>query len=263
MLGAGTVTALTVGTRFAGTAAAALGASFFAVLAFGPSISFLTQGTPVHANWAIMAWTGPLAGFAMGALALFATAIAVRSPHGQNEWGFVARRCMAAGLAGLGFCAFWAGASLGLALALYGRPTIHSASDGLVLPMVAILIGLSGVVAVNAIRMRSGGVWTALGHILWGFFGVVALTIGIPMAMDMVAIDDSKTLVQRYNLLVVFYPVLWLGYAAITSGIVICGLRWLRFSLSAHQRNEVNPPSTGSTWPVTYDDSAEIKNKAA
>jgi hypothetical protein len=118
-------------------------------------------------------------------------------------------------------------------------------------------------VTINLLRMRTGQSWTALGHIVWGFLGVVALAVGLPMLAEAASIDDARTLKQRFNLFVVFYPLLWLAFVSMAAAVTICGVRWLRFGLSEPHRNEVSPPSTGSTWPVTYEDSPEIMNKAA
>jgi hypothetical protein len=258
-----TVTVWTVGGRIAIAGLAAAATAYFGLYAIGQPLWMLTSGAPVLPHWAIIAWAGPLAGLPMGALAYFAAAAAMGLPAEQNAWEVLARRCLTMGLAGLGLGALWAGAALALALALYGRPSVYVNGEGVVVPMIAILLGLSFVVAINLFRMQTGGVWVALGQIIWGGLGVVALAIGVPMAIDAAAIDDARTLSHRYNLLIVFYPVLWLAFAATAAAIVICGLRWLKFGLSAPQRNEVSPPSTGSTWPVTYEDSPEIRNKAA
>jgi hypothetical protein len=258
-----TVSGMAAGWRFAIAALAAAGAAFFAMFAIAQPLWFLSSGAPVEPHFAALAWAACLAGLPMGALAFFAAAVAMRSSPGPAEWEVLARRCLAMGLCGLGISAMFAAMSLGLALVLNGRPSVYMSGDGAIVPTIAILAGLAIVVAVNLVRLQDGSVWTACGHIIWGFFGVVALTIGVPMAGEAAAIEDLRTLSHRYNLLIVFYPVLWLGFAAIAGGIVICGLRWVLFSLSAHQRSDVSPPSTGKTWPVTYDDSADIKNKAA
>jgi hypothetical protein len=258
-----TVTGLAAGTRFFAAALAVAGAAVFGLFAIGQPLGFLTSGAPVTPAMALHAWAGPLAGLPMAALLYFAAAVALRMPSGQAEWEAFAARCLHAGIWGLGLGAFWAAIALGGALFLYGQSTIYLMGAWILEPMTGVFAGLALVVSVNLARMKAAGVWAGLGHVLWGFSGVLALAVGLPMLGDAVAIQDSRTLMQRYNLLIVFYPLLWLGFAGLSAAIVICGIRWVRFGLSAPQRNEVSPPSTGSTWPVTYEDSPEIRNKAA
>lgn len=254
---------MAAGARFVAAGFAAVGAAAFALFAVGQPLEFLASGAPVTATTALHAWAGPLAGLPMAGLVYFAAAMTLRMPSGQTEWESLAGQCVHAGVWGLGAGALWSAVSLGGALALYGYSTIHHAGAWAIEPAVSVFAGLALVVGVNLARRPGAGIWAALGHILWGFLGVVALALGLPMLADAMSIQDSRTLKQQYTLLIVFYPLLWLAFAGLSAAIVICGLRWLRFGLSAPQRNEVSPPSTGSTWPVTYDASPEIKNKAA
>lgn len=257
-----------VGTRIALAVAAAAGAAGFAVVAMGQPLGLLVSGAPVSPSWIGLAWGSALAGLPMAALAYLAAVLLLRSIPDQRDWDGAVRGCLTAGLVGVGACSFVSGATLSAALVLFGASTVSQSGMGIVGPSIAILLGFAAVVAVGLWRMGEGGVWTAMGHVLWGLFGVTALTIGIPMVIEIGLIDDSRALFRRYNLFVVFYPVLWAAYATAAVTIAYAGWRFLQFSLSAQtaspsQRNAVNPPSTASTWPVTYDASFEIRNRAA
>lgn len=255
--------AIAAGTRLLAAMGGLAGATVFGVLAVGQPLQFLISGAPVSPNWAIHAWVGPLAGLPMAALAFFTLAMLWRPPAGPAQWEAMAGRCLRMGLWGLGIGAAWAAAALVGALWLYGRSTIDVSSAGIVAPMIAVLAGLSLVVTVNLVRMGANGVWPALGHIVWGLLGIVALAIGIPMLIDAAAIDDSRTLVKRFSLLIVFYPALWLTFAAIAAGITVCGVRWLRFGLSAHQGEKVSPPQKIQVRPVACEAVPVVVKKAA
>jgi hypothetical protein len=247
---------------------AALGAAVFAVLAIGQPLRFVLSNAPVDPSWAGMAFGAALAGIPMAALLAFLASMALGGVTGRPEREQLARRCAIAGLIGFGVCSFGAGLALVTSWALNGMSTVHLAGAWVVIPSVAVLLGSSLVVTLCIFQMEAAGVWTAFGRMLWGLLGVMALTAGVPMLIDSGLVDDSRALFHRFNMFVVIYPVLWAAYAATALALVYCGLRCLRFALSAGQpdtvhRNADNPPSTGNTWPVTYDASSEIKNKAA
>jgi hypothetical protein len=230
------VTALAAGQRLAAAGMAILGAGLFAAFVSGAVIRFVANGVPVEPSWAGIAWGACLAGLPMAALAYFTVAILVRPLTNQNAWDRMARECLAAGLIGLGACACLTGAGLGVALTLNGASPLHSAGSEYVGPAIAALCGLGVIVLINTLRMDCP--WLALGHIVWGLVGVVALTVGAPMLVNAVMIDDVRILSLRYNLFVLFYPVLWAAYAGLALALTAGGLRAIRFALATQDPAE-------------------------
>jgi hypothetical protein len=258
-----TVAVMTAGSRMLWALGALGGAILFAFFAIGQPLSFLSSGQPVSQSLAFAAWVGPLAGLPMAALAYFALALIALRPSGQARWDALSARSLVFGLWGMGMGALWSGAALLGALMLYGPAPAHVGGAGMALAAIAILLGHSAVTMVNLYRMARNGVWTALGHILWGLIGIVAMTAGLPMVLDAVMIDDGRALVQRYNLLVIFYPLLWLAYLACTAALVVFGAKSLRFSLSAHEENSVAPSNEGAAPQVAPVATLEIAKLAA
>jgi hypothetical protein len=258
------VTALAVGTRNLAAVLAVLGSAAFAVLALTQAMKFLTLGAPVAPAWAGLAAGGALAGFPMAALSYLAAILALSPPSSETGWEKVAAGFLAAGIAGFGLCGFACGVSLAAAVALNGQSTVHVAGAGLVLPVAVILMGVGVVIAVNIWRGQNA--WTMLGHVLWGALGVTALTVGVPMLIDAGMIDDAKTLSHRFNLFIVFYPLIWTAYAGAALAIVYGGFRALRFGVgfAAEARyTELKPQSTALARPVEHDATLDITNKAA
>jgi hypothetical protein len=262
------VTKPAVGTRISAALLAALAATGFALVAIGQPLRFMLSSAPVDPSWAGLALGSALAGLPMAGLAYVAAALTLHAPLSSAERERLACGSIMAGLIGFGVCAFGAGLALALAVALNGMSAVHVAGAEHVVPMVFVLLGSAAVAGVCVWRSGRSNGWETLGRTLWGVMGVAALAAGIPMLAGVASIDDSRTLFHRFNMFVVFYPLLWLAYAALAAGFVYAGLRWIRFAFwmgpaPKDQRSDDNPPSTGSTWPVTYDASPDIKNKAA
>jgi hypothetical protein len=68
---------------------------------------------------------------------------------------------------------------------------------------------------------------------------------------------------QRFNLFVVFYPILWLAFAAMAATVTICGVRWLRFGLSGQGPMPAVAPPPVDPWSAPDQDMAEIVRRAA
>lgn len=256
------------GARAGGALVAAAGASLFAVYAIGQPLWFLSSGLPAASHWAALAWVGPLAGMPMAAMAFCAASLLLHPPVDARGWERLAADSMAAALWGLGLGAVWAGAALAIAWGLRGTMPVGALEPAAATHTLIALAGLGAVVVVNLWRSAHDGAWTALGFIAWGFLGVVAVQTGAHMLLEVAVIDGSRALGLKYNLFVVFYPLLWLAYAATAGALVIFGARWLRFGVRFRERADTHrsadkPPSTANTWPVTYAASSDIKNKAA
>lgn len=204
----------------------------------------------------------------MASLAYVAAALALHAPVSNADRENLACGSILAGLIGFCICAFGAGLALALAVTLNGMSAVNVTGAENVVPLIFVLLGSAAVAGVCVWRSGRGSAWETLGRTLWGVMGVVALAAGAPMMSGVASVDDSRALFHRFNMFVVFYPLMWLAYAAMAAAFIYAGLRWIRFAFWMEpapkvQRNDDNPPSTGSTWPVTYDASPDIKNRAA